>query len=400
MLNENSNIKQISKPLEVVSLKDLTIPVTVPQHFVDKVKYLCRAIPKVEWSGVLFFKFLGNMQKPETVSIELVDIYLMDKGSSTYTEYSSDETIVEHIMSNPDLLSCHRGQIHSHNVMNVFFSGTDMSELNDNSEFYNFYLSVIVNNWMDFKAKVAFRAKVASSDFSYTARDEQGNNYTGFRKQIVEKEVLIVYDCNCQLPTEEIVVPDEFKKRTVDVIKKSDAAEVKKKESWKTQAIGFQTGGHGISEKAFKHLSIEDEKITEFTAFLLNFGNEVETEEEVQDVVTEIANSRQADVWGDIQKEVEDAEYQDIIEEALDMLEQDMVVNPEFNISSSIIEQYTPLYEQFFDQDKDLHNPDVFSSRLSDVIMKLEDYEQDYPLVGEIITALKLFQKNVSTIEA
>ena len=38
------------------------------------------------------------------------------------------------------------GHIHSHNVMRVFFSGTDMDELHDNAPSHNFYVSLIVNN--------------------------------------------------------------------------------------------------------------------------------------------------------------------------------------------------------------------------------------------------------------
>jgi hypothetical protein len=54
--------------------------------------------------------------------------------------------------------------------MNVFFSGTDMGELNDNSPKHNIYLSLIVNNYLDMTAKLAFIGK----PYSYVCKDDKG----------------------------------------------------------------------------------------------------------------------------------------------------------------------------------------------------------------------------------
>lgn len=51
---------------------------------------------------------------------------------------------------NEHLEECRIGHIHSHNTMGVFFSGTDWGELEDNAPNHNYYLSLIVNNFMDF----------------------------------------------------------------------------------------------------------------------------------------------------------------------------------------------------------------------------------------------------------
>ena len=60
----------------------------------------------------------------------------------------------------------------------VFFSGTDWSELEDNASNHNYYLSLIVNNFMDFCAKVCFIAEAKNETFNFEAKDEQGKRYS------------------------------------------------------------------------------------------------------------------------------------------------------------------------------------------------------------------------------
>ena len=98
---------------------------------------------------LLFYKIEGTIANPKEMVVTLVDVFLMDKGTGGYTEYLFDGTIVMHMMKNPELNRCLRGHIHSHNDMSVFFSDTDWSELNDNCPNFNFYLSLIVNNYME-----------------------------------------------------------------------------------------------------------------------------------------------------------------------------------------------------------------------------------------------------------
>ena len=79
-------------------------------------------------------------------------------------------------MNNPKLQDCKISHIHSHNVMLTFFSTTDCQELYDNSEFHNYYLSLIVNNRGDMCARVAFRETIESHVTStISVRDIDGN---------------------------------------------------------------------------------------------------------------------------------------------------------------------------------------------------------------------------------
>ena len=37
----------------------------MPLSILNKIKYLCKTIPNVEWSGVLFYSLKGSIKKPE-----------------------------------------------------------------------------------------------------------------------------------------------------------------------------------------------------------------------------------------------------------------------------------------------------------------------------------------------
>ncbi len=189
----------------------------MPQKVLSQIQYLCREIPKVEWSGILFYKVEGSIKDPSTMKLILEDILPMHKGTSAYTEYTFDERVVEHMMDNEYLEDYKIGHIHSHNTMSVFFSGTDWSELEDNAPNHNFYLSLIVNNFMDFMAKVCFIAK----PFSLSAKDEEGAAYSFVSESLNTDQKLIVYDCEIVSPNIDIKVEEEFSKKVTDIIEKA-----------------------------------------------------------------------------------------------------------------------------------------------------------------------------------
>ena len=185
----------------------------------SKIKYLCNKISQVEWSGVLFYSLKGNIKKASKMVCVVEDILPMDMGSAAYTEYSFDDRVVTFLQEEEERFDWHIGHIHSHNNMKTFFSGTDMSELNDNSENHNFYLSLIVNNAMDLTAKIAQRIKL--KDISFLANDRDGNTYS--KKLVNDKEVLMIYDCNITIPKDEIL-ENSFIKSVDKIIKDNEEA--------------------------------------------------------------------------------------------------------------------------------------------------------------------------------
>lgn len=131
----------------------------IPSSVRDKIDYICKKISSVEWSGRIFYKIVeGSLDDISTVRIELVDVYLEDKGSTGYTEYTASEDIMDLFDAHPHLEDCRFGMIHSHNNGGVYFSGTDLDELKENHYKYEVYLSIVVNNNKDVAAKIAFPA--------------------------------------------------------------------------------------------------------------------------------------------------------------------------------------------------------------------------------------------------
>lgn len=64
-----------------------------------------------EWSGTLFCEVHGNIGD-EDFKITAHDFFLQDIGSSGYTEYETDSTLIEYMESNPELLEYQRHKIH------------------------------------------------------------------------------------------------------------------------------------------------------------------------------------------------------------------------------------------------------------------------------------------------
>lgn len=162
----------------------------IPEDFYQKVQYLCTRISEVEWSGVLFYTITGSLDKGDVV-VECKDILPLDKGTSSYTEFTSDERFAEFMMAKSEVIGeevfeWQQGLIHSHNSMDVFFSGTDQSELLESCHIYNQYLSLICNNKMEFCAKIA-----RSSVFNLEIEDAEfiGLSTSG-EKEVVKKKSL------------------------------------------------------------------------------------------------------------------------------------------------------------------------------------------------------------------
>jgi hypothetical protein len=144
----------------------------------------------------------------------LKTILPLDMGSSAYTEYNLDERFMDFIEEDfEERCTWKLGHIHSHNSMAVFFSGTDMAELNDNAPSHNFYLSLIVNNAMDFLAKVAFigEAKKDIKQVPYTAKNVNGVDYIIEKQDFeVNTQKLFIYDCEIFSDLEELIVTEQF----------------------------------------------------------------------------------------------------------------------------------------------------------------------------------------------
>lgn len=272
----------------------------MPQKVLNQIKWLCREIPKVEWSGILFYTVEGSIKDPKNMVITLQDILPMHKGSATYTEYTFDSRVLDYLEENEDLKL---GHIHSHNTMNVYFSGTDWSELEDNSPNHNFYLSLIVNNFMDFCAKVAFIAE--STESQYKAKDENGNFYS-YNVETEASKKLVTYDCNIFSPEDKINVSEDFSSKVNLIIEeaaKRPVAPVVAKTYPTTTTTknpsSLGKGGPGDFRNSwddFEHSygndagyedadDKEESMFEDFSMFVLNTGNDISSFKDLEDIL-------------------------------------------------------------------------------------------------------------------
>ena len=140
------NITQNSEAqLPQLIKQSVTYKMYVPRKVEEKIRYLCRKFPNLEWSGVLFTRHSGNFEDG-TLEIYCEDIYPMDLGSPGFTQFKMDETVAAYIAENIELFDCDIQLIHSHNNMSCFFSGQDQATLREEGNDRNCFVSLIVNN--------------------------------------------------------------------------------------------------------------------------------------------------------------------------------------------------------------------------------------------------------------
>ena len=170
--------------------KSDTFKLIIPEEVEKKIRYICQQIWKDEWSGTLFYKPEGRFEDG-TLAIRCVDIYVMDIGTATYTEFDMSPDVISYMTNNPELLDCQMGLIHSHAGMSTFFSGTDTATLKEEGIDRNHFVSLIVNNEGTYTAAITRKVKATKTiteNFSYpTFEDEE---ITDTKTYTVESEEL------------------------------------------------------------------------------------------------------------------------------------------------------------------------------------------------------------------
>lgn len=151
----------IQSPKLVQKLGTYNYKLIIPVEVERKIRFACQRVWTTEWSGTLFFTHEGSFENNDLV-IRCVDIYIMDIGTQTYTEFDMNPDVVAYMCENPELLDCQMGLIHSHNNMSSFFSGTDTATLKEEGRDRNNFVSLIVNNAGNYTAAITRRVKSKS----------------------------------------------------------------------------------------------------------------------------------------------------------------------------------------------------------------------------------------------
>lgn len=161
----------------------------VTKELERKIRYMCYRIPDKEWSGVLFYTTEGTFENNDLV-VTCKDVYIMDIGNSTYTEFDVSPDVASYMAQNMELFDCQQGLIHSHNNMSTFFSGTDVSTLKDEGNDRNHFVSLIVNNAGVYTAGITRKVKLLREGFNNvvykTFNNEEIKGRRHFKEEIEE----------------------------------------------------------------------------------------------------------------------------------------------------------------------------------------------------------------------
>lgn len=154
--------------LSLVKL-DTKYKLVIPPFVEQKIRHLCNRIWEKEWSGTLFYTVEGSFEDGSLV-VTCADIFVMDIGNATYTEFDMSPDVMTYMTEHPELMECQMGLIHSHNNMSTFFSGTDTATLKEEGKDRNHFVSLIVNNAGSYTAAITRKVKskrVVNETFSY-----------------------------------------------------------------------------------------------------------------------------------------------------------------------------------------------------------------------------------------
>lgn len=183
--------KEVKPVLELVQRQD-TFKIVIPVEVEKKIRFLCKNIWDVEWSGVLFYKVEGAFED-KSLTIRCVDLFQMDIGTSTYTEFNVSPDMATYMVDHPELLEegIYQGLIHSHNNMATFFSGTDTATLSAEGNDMAHFVSLIVNNAGKYTAGVTRKYKcVQTVSEKYTYPTWNGEVREGVETFDIEEEKL------------------------------------------------------------------------------------------------------------------------------------------------------------------------------------------------------------------
>lgn len=160
-------------------------------------KYLCKQLPRNEWSGPLFFTV---EKQNNTVIMTAKDIFLENIGGAGSTEFTPNSNSFFDYMLEKGYIGYQWGLIHSHNNMHTFFSGTDMGTLEEQGRENDTFLSVVTNNKSEYIAKITIRAKTSSNSVVNLFGEEiQGND---------EQVQVIIRDVQIELGYEDADIED------------------------------------------------------------------------------------------------------------------------------------------------------------------------------------------------
>ena len=220
-------MEEIKKDVQITNLVQrlgtYNYKLLIPTEVERKIRFTCQKIWNTEWSGTLFFTYEGSFEDDNLV-IKCEDIYIMDIGNQTYTEFDMNPDVIAYMTENPKLLDCQLGLIHSHNNMSTFFSGTDQQTLKEEGIDRNNFVSLIVNNAGTYTAAITrkVKEKKVKESMSYEFFDKGEKQET--KEYVKEAEEIEWFNLKIEKECEDTSFSDI--ETRLEEIKKAKAAKV------------------------------------------------------------------------------------------------------------------------------------------------------------------------------
>lgn len=136
-------------------LKDSPFKLIIPKNVEQKIRYHINRFPTTEWSGFMFYDYVGSFEENNLV-FTARDFVVLDIGSATQTSFDDSAKVVNYQIEH-DLLDCKEALIHSHHRMGAFFSGTDDNAIRQEALNVNHFLSLVVDTRGTYVARVTKR---------------------------------------------------------------------------------------------------------------------------------------------------------------------------------------------------------------------------------------------------
>lgn len=148
----------------------------------------------------MFYNHTGKFEDG-SLEIHCEDIYPMDLGTGTFTDFKMDESVVGYIAENIDLFGCDMGLVHSHHLLGAFISGTDSNTIRAEGNDTNCFVSLVVDTKGTYVAaltrKVKEKKQVTTADmgssykfFGEGSVDLADSQHKTSTVEVVDREVI------------------------------------------------------------------------------------------------------------------------------------------------------------------------------------------------------------------
>lgn len=182
--------QQLYNSAEQLTVLQSNIEIKLEEQVVLNIIEANRKFPDNEWSGICFYNIENPNDDLTSYKINVVGFVPLHVGSKTSTEFNFDNKHIMYMLEN-GLDDCHFGHIHSHNTMDVFFSGVDNSDLVNSSPNYFMLLSLIVNNKLEFKARIAQKVTIEETITSKTLTGNKSHS-GGLKEKVYAYEATVI----------------------------------------------------------------------------------------------------------------------------------------------------------------------------------------------------------------